>query len=193
MKLIYLLAFLNSLNVYAEFCFKSFETDTTVARAIFIGQVVEINRDAIYYRQEKKDIFTFKVSKYYKGLSIYDEYISVIGPVDGCCNEHFILNFTYLVFTYGDGNQEKFHWTNDCSNTGPLSVSHHLIKQLGVAKEPISVFPFKINKNKQIHHLEDQIKQLEQQIINSKRTNRIILYVSIFLILICFLFILKKK
>lgn len=115
-------------NAQAEFCFKSFEQDTAEAKAIFIGEIVEINKNALLYRQEQKHILTFKVITNFKGLANYDIYVSIISPIDGCCNNHFTVGSNYLVFAYG--NEDQFLWTNDCSNTGPVKTKKEFITKL---------------------------------------------------------------
>mgnify|MGYP000569029389 CR=1 FL=1 len=123
--------------VKAEICFKSFEEDTTIAQAIFVGKVVKIQRGQFWhkgtykYQGEPKDVFTFKVVKSFKGLRPIVQYLSVIGPINGCCNEHFIKDSTFLVFAYGECAETELLWTNDCSNTGLLSDQMDLYRKLG--------------------------------------------------------------
>jgi hypothetical protein len=115
----------------ADFCFKSFEEDTTVSKAIFVGKVVKIENGKYWYRGLPKTIFTFEVIESFKGLRKRVSYLSLIGPINGCCNEHFAIDSTFLVFAYGDCDDARILWTNDCSNTGLLSQEIDHYKKLG--------------------------------------------------------------
>lgn len=127
----------------ADFCFKPFEKDTAIAKAIFVGKVVKIEKGQFWQYASPKTIFTFNVIESFKGLEKWVGYISLIGPIGGCCNEHFVLDSTFLVFAYGDGNSDysRVLWTNDCSSTGIMGndiVQKHY-KQLG---SPLKHTPF---------------------------------------------------
>jgi hypothetical protein len=114
----------------ADICFKTFEEDTIVAAAIFVGKVVKIEESQFWHRGPKT-IFTFEIKESFKGLWRGLDYISIIGPIHGCCNEHFINDSTFLVFAYGDGESSTLLWTNDCSNTGLLSKQMDIYQKLG--------------------------------------------------------------
>ena len=115
----------------ADMCFRSFEEDTTVAKAIFVGKVVKIERGQYWHQGFPKVIFTFEVIESFKGLRQRTGYISLIGPIDGCCNVHFEKDSTFLVFAYGDCENSRILWTNDCSTTGLLSIEKANYHKLG--------------------------------------------------------------
>jgi hypothetical protein len=116
-----------TLNLKADMCFSSFERDTARCEAIFVGKVVDVVYNKFFHFGQGKTIFTFEVNESYKGLSLYDRYISVIGPIGGCCNHSFIKDSVYLVFAYGNG----ILYTNDCSSSGLLSKRSGHLGHLG--------------------------------------------------------------
>ncbi len=115
----------------ADICFRTFEEDTTIAQAIFVGKVVKIE-ESQFWHNGPKTIFTFEITESFKGLWKGLSYVSIIGPIHGCCNEHFVMDSTFLVFAYGDGQKSTLLWTNDCSNTGLLSEQKVLYQKLGI-------------------------------------------------------------
>ncbi len=117
----------------ADFCFTPFEMDTAEANEIFVGKVVKIERGAFWYGRRPKTIFTFEVMELFKGDGPRGGYKSIIGPIHGCCNEHFKMDSTFLVFAYGDCENSSLLWTNDCSNTGLLSEEQEIYHKLGDA------------------------------------------------------------
>ncbi len=151
---IFLLLLTISNNIKAEICFSSFERDTSTCKEIFIGKVVDVAHNKVLHYGQPKTIFTFEVSRSFKGFSKYLSYISVVGPFGGCCVHNFIKDSTYLVFAYGDG----VPYTNDCSSSGLLSERGIYVSRLGSSIVP--------DKKK----WQFEILQSEQRLLDSIRT-----------------------
>ena len=130
--LILAICFLFSHLSKSDTCFKSFETDTAQAQAIFVGKVVKMENGLYWYRGDHTTVFTFEVIESFKGLRQDVGYISLVGPINGCCNEHFEKDSVFLVFGYNECKDTKFLWTNDCSNTGLLSKQKINYHRLGI-------------------------------------------------------------
>ncbi len=122
----------------ADVCFTTFEKDSTNAKVIFIGKVIEVKYGAYWVNGYPTSIYTFEVSESFKGLSKWRNVISIMSPVNGCCSPHFKMDSTFLVFGFSDGEYPNFYWTNDCSLTGLLSEpeTQEYISRLGTALKP---------------------------------------------------------
>lgn len=145
----------------ADFCFKSFEEDTTVAKAIFVGKVVKMEKGQFWHRGLPTTIFTFEVLESFKGLKQRVSHLSLIGPINGCCNEHFELDSIFLVFAYGECDDSRILWTNDCSNTGLLSQEIDNYKKLGTPIEHEKYDDEFIHYNREQYQIDSLNKRIE--------------------------------
>ncbi len=169
----------------AEICFKSFEEDTTVSKAIFVGKVIKIEEGKYWYRGRPKTIFTFEVLESFKGLQKGIGHLSLIGAINGCCNENFIVDSTFLVFAYSDCENSSILWTNDCSNTGLLSKQIVNYQKLGNAIQHVRTNDEFNSEQSQIDSLYKRIENLEISLKKSQASNgnlnvqRIVLSIAI--------------
>lgn len=159
----------------ADYCFKTFEDDKETAKAIFVGKVVKIEQEQFWYYGLPKSVFTIEVKESFKGLRKGVGYLSLIGPVNGCCNINFQLDSTFLVFAYSDSEDSKMFWTNDCSNTGLLSEQKDLIQKLGVpltheiSQRQRDYFNYEDLK---LDSLENSISELDIQLAALQESNK---------------------
>ncbi len=185
--LIFLLISVLPLTAKADFCFRSFENDTAVAKAIFVGKVVQIESDQFWNNGRLCDIFTFEIIQSFKGINQWVGYISLIGPIHGCCNEHFVQDSTFLVFAYGDCDNTSLLWTNDCSNTGLLSKEKENYEKLGKSiyhrKDP-DLAKFLNTDHLKINVLQNKIKHLNLNIHSTKATILSLQYFLVALLLV---------
>ncbi len=130
--LLLLLLLTFSKNLKADTCFSLFERDTSVSQEIFVGKLVDVAHNKFLGYGRPKTIFTFEVSRSFKGQSKHLSYVSVVGPIGGGYNPNFTMDSTYLVFAYGDG----VPYTNDCSSSGLLSERGDYISRLGPSMVP---------------------------------------------------------
>lgn len=177
----------------ADFCFKSFEEDTAASKAIFVGKVVKIEIGKYWFRGLPKTIFTFEITESFKGLQKRVSYISLIGPINGCCNERFEIDSTFLVFAYGDCKDARILWTNDCSNTGLLSQQIENYKKL---RDPIKHERFDdefIYYNKEQSKIDSLLHRIESLELlfeaSSSSKSNLITQRNIFAILLALLFL----
>lgn len=184
----------------ADICFQSFENDTINSKVIFVGEVVDITYN-YWYRSEPKRIYTFKLSESFKGLRQGTGYVSVIGPVNGCCIDRFAIDSTYIVFAYSDYEDSDFLWTNDCSNSGLLSESGEIYSLLNnsIRHNPTS-FDFSTGKDAEIELLSHEITRLQSEVEQarhnndgSKRCFYILACLSIFLFIMVIILLLRKR
>ncbi len=185
--------------VKGDFCWKTFEQDTTVANAIFVGRVIKIENNNFWYN-DSKSIITFEIKESFKGLSKGISYISLVGPIHGCCNIHYVLDSTFLVFAYGDCNNSIILWTNDCSNTGLLSQRMELYEKLGksIEHKPDPKLISEINDDKlradsliaKIYTLKIEIEAIQKE---SKLFKIVFLIISIALVFVSTLGIIRVK
>lgn len=180
-----------TLGLKADTCFSNFERDTIRCEAIFVGKVVDVVNNKFFHFGEHKKIFTFELYESYKGMNPYASYVSVIGPIGGCCNHSFIKDSVYLVFAYGN----DILYTNDYSSSGLLSNRLGYQRRLGnsiIHKENL----WQREKILREEIITDSVKVVnsklkeELQILNNKSKTQIRIQSVLVIVIILFIFLL---
>lgn len=180
----------------ADTCVSSFEKDSANSKAIFIGKVVDVTNDKLMVDQDFKTIFTFEILGSYRGLHIRGNYVSIIGPIDGCCNHHFVKDSVYLIFAYENVGIQGMLYNNDCSSSGLLSEKGDDIKRLG---KPLKHYKNRLQMNiiytEQIHEdsVKNTVNNLNKKLETLKKENRNLLYILIGILIIVLIIIYKLK
>jgi hypothetical protein len=189
--IILLLLALNGL-VKADICFPSFEKDSANADVIFIGKVLEINKDAYLVDQMLTSIFTFEIVARYRGTQ--DNTISILSPLYGCCSPHFEQDSVYIVFATKYGEQPAIYGVNSCSATALLSEYPEYAIRLGPSTKPR---PFDMEeylqdrRHSSLRNYADENtrlvslnRQLKEEITFVKKSNWVLLILSTLLTLV---------
>jgi hypothetical protein len=107
------------------------------AKAIFIGQVIEINQ--VKYQEDKPDglfyayTIKFKVERYWKGNKTSEVVVLSDQGLLPCHTSKFIVGKRYLVYAYG----KKLLAPINCNRSRAVEDASEDLEKLGKGREPL--------------------------------------------------------